>query len=126
MKPVLSEQTTTWRQLATDGRTAHYPHEYVRGDGETVDLVSSCDRSITGQRRHAHPQYGVASLVASEELTAIIAALPPLAAEPIGSLETLAGGLSVRFTLPRGVPPLRMLLIFDNLAGHKTAAFVCG
>jgi hypothetical protein len=23
------------------------------------------------------------------------------------------------------LPPLRMLLIFDNLAGHKTATFVC-
>ena len=34
-------------------------------------------------------------------------------------------GLSVRFTLLDDLPPLRMLLILDNLAGHKSAAFVC-
>ena len=34
-------------------------------------------------------------------------------------------GLSVRFTLLDDLPPLRMLLILDNLAGHKSALFVC-
>ena len=34
-------------------------------------------------------------------------------------------GLSVRFTLLDDLPPLRMLLILDNLAGHKSAPFVC-
>jgi hypothetical protein len=33
-------------------------------------------------------------------------------------------GLSIRFTLPEDLPPLRMLLALDNLAGHKTAALV--
>jgi hypothetical protein len=33
-------------------------------------------------------------------------------------------GLSVRFTLPKALPPLRMLLVLDNLAGHKTPKFV--
>ena len=32
--------------------------------------------------------------------------------------------LSVRFTLPAALPPLRMLLVLDNLAGHKTPDFV--
>jgi len=32
--------------------------------------------------------------------------------------------LSVRITLPAELPPLRMLLILDNLAGHKTPDFV--
>jgi len=31
----------------------------------------------------------------------------------------------VRFTLREHLPPLRMLLILDNLAGHKTPEFVC-
>jgi len=30
----------------------------------------------------------------------------------------------VRITLPQALPPLRMLLILDNLAGHYTADFV--
>ena len=31
----------------------------------------------------------------------------------------------MRFTLREHLPPLRMLLILDNLAGHKTPEFVC-
>jgi hypothetical protein len=34
-------------------------------------------------------------------------------------------GLTVKPTLPPELPPMRMLLVLDNLAGHKTAAFVC-
>ena len=30
----------------------------------------------------------------------------------------------MRFTLPEQLPPLRMLLVLDNLAGHKTPDFV--
>ncbi len=30
----------------------------------------------------------------------------------------------MRFTLPHKLPPLRLLLVLDNLAGHKTPAFV--
>jgi hypothetical protein len=30
----------------------------------------------------------------------------------------------VRFTLPQALPPLRLLLVLDNLAGHKTPDFV--
>jgi transposase len=33
-------------------------------------------------------------------------------------------GLAVRFTLPEQLPPLRMLLVWDNLAGHKTPEMV--
>ncbi len=33
-------------------------------------------------------------------------------------------GLSHPVHLPADLPPLRMLLVLDNLAGHKTAAFV--
>ena len=32
--------------------------------------------------------------------------------------------LTVKFTLPQVLPPLRMLLVCDNLAGHKTPEFV--
>ena len=33
-------------------------------------------------------------------------------------------GLTERPTLPAEVPPLRMLLIWDNLTGHKTPELV--
>jgi hypothetical protein len=64
------------------------------------------------------------------ELSAIVATLP----RPGEAVESAANraawarrqeGLSVRFTLLDDLPPLRMLLILDNLAGHKSAAFVC-
>jgi hypothetical protein len=65
-----------------------------------------------------------------EELTAIVAALPPLnevpdAAANRAAWERWQQGLSVRFTLLEELPPLRLLLILDNLTGHKSAAFVC-
>jgi hypothetical protein len=62
------------------------------------------------------------------ELSAILAHLPPV--QPLASLSTAAmwrrwqEGLSVRFTLPQVLPALRMLLVLDNLAGHKTPDFV--
>jgi hypothetical protein len=64
-----------------------------------------------------------------EELTAILAHLPPAAdgLDPATTAEMWRrwqAGLSVRFTLPATLPPLRMLLVLDNLAGHKTPAFV--
>src|ERR1700754_4562113 len=34
-------------------------------------------------------------------------------------------GSSAKPTLLEELPPLRMLLVLDNLAGHKTPAFVC-
>ncbi len=34
-------------------------------------------------------------------------------------------GLTIKPTLLPELPPLRMLLVLDNLAGHKTPAFVC-
>jgi hypothetical protein len=64
------------------------------------------------------------------ELSAIVATLPRRG-EAVESAANRAAwarwqeGLSVRFTLLDDLPPLRMLLILDNLAGHKSAAFVC-
>jgi hypothetical protein len=63
------------------------------------------------------------------ELSAILAHLPK-AAQVLDPATTTAmwqrwqQGLSVRFTLPQALPPLRMLLVLDNLAGHKTPDFV--
>jgi hypothetical protein len=64
-----------------------------------------------------------------QELTAILAELPEPAAVSDAAVtrkqwERWQEGLTVHFTLPRVLPPLRMLLILDNLTGHKTPAFV--
>jgi hypothetical protein len=62
------------------------------------------------------------------ELTAGLATLP----EPPGHSETAGrpawarwqAGRTVRFTLPACLPSLRLLLVLDNLTGHKTPSLV--
>jgi hypothetical protein len=55
-------------------------------------------------------------------LTTILAALPePQALPPAENRrcwERWQQGLSVRITLPENLPPLRLLLVLDNLTGH--------
>jgi transposase len=64
-----------------------------------------------------------------EALAVIVAALPAGTAtsEPAvvrASWEAWQQGLAVPFTLPEHLPPLRVLLVWDNLAGHKTPEMV--
>ena len=62
------------------------------------------------------------------ELSAILDALPPPKLRPEGDnravWEHWQTGLTVKPTLGDNLPPLRMLLVMDNLAGHLTARFV--
>lgn len=67
------------------------------------------------------------------ELSAILAAMPergatgsspPALAATRAEWERWREGLSVKPTLLTDLPPLRMLLVLDNLAGHKTPDFV--
>ena len=62
------------------------------------------------------------------ELTAILATLPEppvqTEAERRVAWERWQAGLTVPFTLPERLPPLRMLLVLDNLTGHKAPALV--
>ena len=64
-----------------------------------------------------------------ETLAAVVAALPAGAAagDPAATRalwEAWQQGLAVPFTLPERLPPLRVLLVWDNLAGHKTPEMV--
>lgn len=60
-----------------------------------------------------------------EQITLVLAALPePLVlpeANNRAQWESWREGLSVKFTLCQELPPLRMLLIWDNLIGHWNA-----
>ena len=127
----LSSDSASRGQLATGRAAGTLPTRIsARGYRQAVDLISPGDGNGPGEGGHAQPQYGVASLVLQQELTAIVAALPPLISVPDAAANRAAWahwqeGLSVRFTLLETLPPLRLLLILDNLAGHKSAAFVC-
>lgn len=65
-----------------------------------------------------------------DELTAILATLPPAA--DVAGLDPLAPGRrwsdwdwhDDATTKDTTLPPVRLLLVWDNLAGHKTPAFV--
>jgi hypothetical protein len=66
-----------------------------------------------------------------DELTAALAAPPPLAPDVAATRaaracwEAWQAGVSVRLTLPADLPPLRARLVWDNLTGHKTPELVC-
>jgi hypothetical protein len=117
----------SWRPA---GEPARYPHEYVRGG--TAKLLTLF-HPATGQVRVKGVTRSPNAILhpwLEAELSAIVATLPRLGEvlEPAATRAAWARwqeGLSARFTLLEDLPPLRMLLILDNLAGHKSAAFVC-
>src|SRR3954447_21178743 len=64
-----------------------------------------------------------------ERLEVILATMPSPAAPPDVAVtrrawEAWQDGLAERFTLPTELPPLRILLVWDNLTGHKNAEMV--
>jgi hypothetical protein len=114
---------------APAGKPTCHPHEHLRnGTAKLLTLF----HPATGQVRVK----GVTTTVnpvlhgwLKAELTAILAALPEpavtLASSELRPLwEQWQAGLTVRITLPDDPPPLRMLLIWDNLAGHYTPELV--
>ncbi len=112
-----------------EGKPACQPHEYFRnGTAKILTLFHPADGQVrlegtlscTNEVLHAWLQ---------RELSAILATLPPpgtvLAPEVLRSLwERWQADLMETPPLPAVLPPLRMLLVRDNLAGHKTPGFV--
>jgi hypothetical protein len=115
----------SWRPI---GAPARHPHEYVRtGTAKLLTLfhpadghlratgVTSCTNAVL------HPWL-------QDQLAAILADLPPAMAlapaENRAAWTAWQDGLLVRPTLSAELPPLRLLLVLDNLTGHKTPAFV--
>jgi hypothetical protein len=108
------------------GMPAHRPHEYVRGG--TAKLLTLF-RPATGAVR-AEPVTGTPNAVLhpwlQREVTAILADLPPLLdpAAPERQAATWWWGQGEAPPWLAEVPPVRMLLVWDNLAGHRTPALV--
>ena len=116
-----------WRPV---GRPAAQPHEYVRG-GTTKILTLF--HPATGRVRLRPAADGTNVVLhgwLKETLAVIVAALPAGGAATSDPTVVRAAwqawqqGLTVRFTLPEQLPPLRVLLVWDNLAGHKTPEMV--
>ena len=112
-----------------EGQPACQPHEYLRGG--TAKLLTLF-RPATGEVRGKGVRQSTNAIRhpwLQTELTAILDTLP--AADPglspaaIRTLwESWQEGLTARLPLPADVPPLRRLLILDNLTGHYSATFV--
>ena len=117
----------SWQPL---GHPAHQPHEYERtGTAKLLTLLHPATGTvrvkgvISSANVVLHPWL-------QEQLSAIVKELAP--AEPVrdpvanrARWERWQEGLTKKFTLLQELPPLRLLLIWDNLAGHKTPEMVC-
>ncbi len=112
-----------------EGKAVQQPHEYIRnGTAKLLTLLHPATGEVRVKGVTNCPN-AVLHPWLKEELAAILKTLP----EPSVRLgpeenravwESWREGLTIRVTLPCDLPPLRMLLIWDNLAGHKTAALL--
>ncbi len=118
---------TSWQP---QGHPARHPHEYLRnGTAKVMTLFHPADGQARTKGVTTCPNTVLHGWL-KEELTAILARLSP---PPVGpgddvtlrsAWERWQEGLSIKPTLSAQLPPLRMLLVLDNLAGHKSPAFV--
>jgi hypothetical protein len=108
------------------GRPARLPHEYIRGGtAKLLTLFHPATGAVraTGVRSSAnrvlHPWL-------KEQLTQILSELPPREGTPPAEeiraeWQRWYEGLSLRPTVSEKLPRLRLLLVLDNLRGHKRA-----
>jgi DDE superfamily endonuclease len=116
----------SWRPA---GEPAHLPHEYLRdGTAKVLTLFHPADGRVRVQGATSCPN-AVLHPWLKRELVAILAGVPEPDAVAVATIrrswERWQDGLTIKPTLLEELPPLRMLLVLDNLAGHKTPAFVC-
>jgi DDE superfamily endonuclease len=100
------------------------PHEYCReGTAKLLNLFQPADGQVRVQGVTSCPNAVLHGWLA-EQLSALVAALPPPAPLSASANRLLWAswqeGLTARVPLAEELPPLRMLLVLDNLKGHKT------
>ena len=117
------------QQWQPEGQPTQQPHEYLRnGTAKVLTLFHPADGHVRLKGVTACPNEVLHGWL-KQELTALLATLPPAEAPAdTGTLRALwerwQHGLTVKPTLAQQLPSLRMLLVLDNLAGHKTPELV--
>ena len=113
----------SWRP---EGQPARQPHEYLRdGTAKLLTLFHPADGRVRVEGVTACPNPVLHGWL-KRELTAVLATIPAAGkAASRSDWERWRDGLSIKPTLLDELPQLRMLLVLDNLAGHKTPEFVC-
>jgi hypothetical protein len=125
--PTVPYPGQSWRP---EGEPARQPHESLRdGTAQSLTLFHPARGRVRVEGVRSCPHTLLHGWL-KQELTAVRAAMRVAAGAAggasRGAWERGQDGLTVRPTLLNELPPLRMLRVLDNLAGHKTAAFVCG
>jgi hypothetical protein len=111
-----------------EGRPARYPHEHVRhGTAKLLTLFHPATGQVRVKGVTSCPNVVLHAWLEAE-LSSILDSLPLPTMLPEednqAAWERWQVGLTVKPTLGDKLPPLRMLLVMDNLAGHLTARFV--
>ena len=107
------------------------PHEYIRnGTVKMLTLLHPASGTVRVQGTLTCPNAVLHGWM-RQELEAIVAQLPSVPTDAQADVQAVQAvwerwqaDLTRQVTLPADLPPLRMLLVLDNLAGHKTPAFV--
>lgn len=113
---------SSWQPV---GQPAHRPHEYVRGG--TAKLLTLF-RPATGEVR-AQPVTQATNAILhpwlQQEVEAILATLPPPADPAAPERQAAAWDWRERALWDlEELPPVRLLLLWDNLTGHQTPALL--
>jgi DDE superfamily endonuclease len=110
-----------WRPV---GAPARQPHEYVRnGTAKLLTLF----RPATGEVRATGVRSASNAVLhpwLQAELTHILAALPPVTAPEPARPPAARWATWLGHPSHPSLPPLRLLLVWDNLAGHLSGAIV--
>ena len=108
-----------------EGRPARHPHEYVRGGtARVLTLFRPADGRVRVEGTTTCPNTVLHPWL-RRELAAVLAELPtppPTADASRAAWERWQVGLTSPITRPAELPPLRVVLVLDNLTGHKTPA----
>ena len=116
-----------------EGQPTTIPHEYVRGGTAKLLTLFEPATGLLWAKGVTHTPNTVLHPWLLIELEHVLAKRTERHTEPLPLLEAQSArttweawqaDLTVKFTLPDQLPTLRALLIVDNLAGHKTPAFV--